>query len=162
VSRVRFDSRATPHALQLLYAHDSVTPDAALLPALAARAGNVSGDMLFIPPSSFSRLFTAIERDYVALALRPQAYNEGTNDNDDISSSAIRQLKRTTSRQKRFGFEMVLFSMNFSVIVMPVVTCLFAILRFIVIFVDLLTPCGWQVDVFYFGLCIGFSLPLIM
>jgi hypothetical protein len=98
--------------------HDAALPYAPLLPCLSARTGCGSDDAeflrdltLFIPPVHFSRLFAAIENDYVALA-----HGIRNSGNSIVSSTVSRpvddmsplvDLKRLTLRSKRFGFQMV-------------------------------------------------------
>ncbi len=71
--------------------------------------------MLFIPPSHFSRLFTAIESDFVALTtgtkdgLVNSSAGAATGANrSDNAVSPVYELKRLTLRSKRFGFHMVM------------------------------------------------------
>jgi hypothetical protein len=66
---------------------------------------------LFSSPSQYERLFAAIETDYLALMVKVRdssnssSISSGTNDDADVSS--LRELKRSTSKSERFGFQMV-------------------------------------------------------
>ena len=137
--------------LQVLRAHDYVSPFAHLLPSLSARTtcslgrGEISREpVLFIPPSHFSRLFTAIESDFVALTtgIKDGPVNSsvgtaaGANCNDN-GASPLNELKRLTLKSKRFGFHMVMLLVSLST-----------------------GSHVLQADMFYFGLCIGCIVPL--
>ena len=138
-------------APQVLRAHDSVSPFAHLLPSLSARTacslgrGEISREpVLFIPPSHFSRLFTAIESDFVALTtgikdglVNPTVGTAAGANRIDNGASPLNELKRLTVRSKRFGFHMVML-----LVVLSNVSHVF------------------QADMFYFGLCIGCIVPL--
>ena len=102
--------------------------------------------MLFIPPSHFLRLFTAIESDFVALTTGTKdglvnssvGTAAGANRSDN-AVSPLYELKRLTLRSKRFGFHMVML-------------CVLCSIDSYVL----------QADMFYFGLCIGCIVPLAM
>ena len=62
---------------------------------------------LFSSPSQYSSLFTAIENDYLALVVKGKDGSGGGASNDDTHDASLRDLKRLTSKSKRFGFQMV-------------------------------------------------------
>jgi hypothetical protein len=62
---------------------------------------------LFSSPSQYSSLFTAIENDYLALVVKGKDGGGDGASNDESDVSSLRELKRMTSKSKRFGFQMV-------------------------------------------------------